>query len=380
MSLASAQNSFLNANGSGGSGPTPPNLALESLTVAGVPITGLLGQGTIQTATSGSTVVAKVGGGSTLGVSELIINTNDATGIVQFSDIVLAEEDGSWTYFAPLPFEFPLYVSVYPFYGSVPPVVGRITPSEIDPLTSVVSATEIIGSARFSNYTDTTVVGAPRTFGIQGTGKVLVGGNSAGLPTVLSPPAVALNPLAPQSYTSTAVSDFRVTFATSFTTPASINENLIASFKMAWNSTNSWANADGLTFVPYTIFAYLTTTASTTVGSGTLLGSWSGIQGEVASTTKYASFASTPHNQYQSFAVRGLQSETIYYIAFDFNVEPAVQTRNVGLDLVSLTYYPTASPTVASAPALMSVMPSLEAVAPAKKAPVKSRRVKVIIG
>jgi hypothetical protein len=110
---------------------------------------------------------------------------------------------------------------------------------------------------------------------------------------------------------------------------------------MAWNSTNPWVNINVGIYSPYTITVYLTTSSTSAVGAGTLLGSWTGIPGQVSAQPLYSSFASTAYNQYQSFAVRGLASSTAYYIAFDFNVEPGVQTRNVGLDLASFTYYST---------------------------------------
>lgn len=333
MSLASAQSSWLNS--AGGSAPTPPtSLALPSggLTVGGVQITGLTSTGKPTAQLSGTQRVASLYSGEFTTRNNLVVNVNSATQFVEWSDEAFCEPDGDFDYTYPLPLTRPPYLVVSSVAGTSQPIINS---ADADACAGVCRQPISGFGGSVGNNANS------RRFVIQGVGQIVpsTDGRFFSEPPTPTPPAQAgaLTPTQPQLLaTPSSASVFRLTFTPSFTTPLGLIPSLVSSLKMSWGSTVPWDN--GTSLADYSITAYLTTSASSTQGTGVLLGSWTGIPARTADNS--GDFENEAYNQSQTFSVIGLQPNAQYWIAFDFNVVSQL-TQNIryALNFELFNYY-----------------------------------------
>ena len=328
MSLASQQSSW-----SAASGPITPSkvttdsISAKTITASGVPITGLFANGSAVSSASAQTQVSKRVIGGTLSVSELIINTDTASGVTQMSDIVLADDTGAWEYTWPINWDVPPYVTTAPVTGSVAPIVGYVT-------TQVAS-----GVTRFALLADSQEVGGERLFSLTAVGRV---SNRDGLPIIVTAPSTTLSPSALVPITTgNSVSTFRIVVPSSYTFPADVDSTKLVALKLSWR----WGQLglDNPNRQQYEIYPFLIDNVLVPYGQGTQIPFRWDVEAD-GNDVPYKSFAGDNGNQYQTGAILNITPNLTQFFAFDVDITPSTisaKALQFAMDFAQLTYYST---------------------------------------
>lgn len=325
MSASCLQSSWIDLSTEstgGGGGGVPQNLSVQSLSVSGVPVNGLSASGVSVSAQTNSQFVPKLGG-VPFTTSELIINRNEQTGVVQLTDVILPDEDGNWEYTYPIVLqdtELPT-VSVASSIGGVPPVVSAIT------------AGQCAGVQRFSlsSFNPSRSKLLINVLGLQSNEIV---------EKVFVPPALPANtsihPMPPQVFDLPIQSNEGwCGFTNGFTPPADYDPTKVAYFKVAWATTTGYVGTPSTAKWGGELWLSPSPNSFT---NAKRIGAWGPVPPGVSSN----GFATQPYNQYITLPVLGLTPNTPVYFNFFFLVNNVNdQTVNFQLDVASFTYYST---------------------------------------
>ena len=285
-------------------------VSTESLTVKGVPITGLLSSGAPESAYSGLVGIQTFHDISGVYAPTGFLTQNDATNVVSFSDVVTADASGDWSYNFPKQFKSPPTLTVVPAGGSVGPLLDYYDAS---------------GASGFLRYAT-----SQNKFLITGSGEF------AGYYSSFTP--AGLNPSSLLSVTITDVNtDYYIPFG-SFVTPIDLDyrDVVYATSSIAAvvpkNVINNQQQQD------YFVILYLSETPSST---STVLDLYTNTwPSGLAMTT----FASTPYNQYTQQILTGIQPNTRYYVTLALprspgaTLVPSPQTVQFKIDIPKIQY------------------------------------------
>ena len=308
----------------------------NSLTVKGVPITGLLSSGAPESAYSAQTFVEKAHDLSSAYVPTTVLTTNSYTEVASFSDVVEADGTGAWSYSYPVLFKTPPVLTLTPVGGSAGPLLDQ---------SDVSGASGFLRFARSEN-------------------KFLIAGSGSYTGPGTLGPTAGFNPSAnfPTTITGTDPRTWTINLGV-LTIPADVDPTKPVTIEM------SWAPVQGPYFttagqpVATTVFAYLANRASVTdpAYQPITIGAWDNVP--AGGTTQ--NFASQSWNQYQSrtaYVTPGFPYFLqIAYKPIDFSntTVPAIQGIQTQVDITTIAYYPTGVPSVAApapvAPSSMTV-------------------------
>lgn len=343
MSLAGLQSSYDPA-AQFGSVTAGSVVSTKSLTVKGVPITGLLSSGRLETGYSGQTFVQTVSAASDsviYGTSDLELETNAASHVATFEDVVTADASGSWVYSFPVPFDVAPTVEVIAAGGSAGPLLDYY---------------DLSGASGFLRF-----AASQRSFLIRGSGLY-----TPAIPTVDIPPALHPSAVFPTTLADTGGVILRVQQFGSLTTPADLDPTKVCAVTASWAPVVPWAPTTGY----YVVMVMSTTPITTLLQPSVNVGGFVGVPSGVAATD----FATQPWNQYLTTNAK-LQPSTTYYVSLLWDgtasaagVPQTVQTK---IDLQSIVYYSTGAPL---APVPMSAIPSSMTVSGGRTFPTSKRR------
>ena len=305
-------------------------VSTESLTVKGVPITGLLSSGAPESAYSGLVAIQTFHDISGVYAPTGFLTQNDATNVVSFSDVVTADVSGDWSYSFPKKFKTPPTLTVVPAGGSVGPLLDHYDAS---------------GASGFLRYAT-----SQNKFLITGSGEF------AGYYSSFTP--AGLNP---SSLLSVTLSDVNATYYIpfgSFVTPIDLDYRDIVYFTVSIAAVVPKNVVDNQQQQDYFVILYLSETPTlTSTALDLYTNTWpSGL----AMTT----FASTPYNQYTQQIMTGIQPNTRYYVTLALpsssgtaaTLVPSPQTVQFKVDIPKVQYTSTGLiPPPVAAPSSMTV-------------------------
>jgi hypothetical protein len=346
MSLAASQNSWSSATV-----PSPVAPAVQSLTVNGVPITGLDGAGDHLSKQFSNEVISSLLPEDELHPKDGRLTVNEDAATAGFSDKVYltpgTPAGGAFTYKYPVQFtEVPTL-----FFGN--PLGGESV------ILTEVTETQCSGSMRFLSAQNNSF---NITSGVQSYVPAPVSITFPGWsPTAGASPT---RPNPPLPFTAFAVG---TNGQTVITTPADLSPETASFLRLSWgNPVNSAQflgaspnGALGIGYLPWTISVALTAPGlpSVTVASWNVPALSNTDGGRAPNEQQYntnGGIGNKDWNQYQNVSVQ-LEPAQTYTVQVSVNAVPppgrAVASGDFGifLDLSSLTYYPSATPPTLSA-------------------------------
>jgi hypothetical protein len=301
----------------------------DSLTVKGVPITGLLSSGAPESAYSAQMFVQTEHDVSGAYTPSGVLTTNSYTSAASFSDVVMADGTGAWSYSYPVLFKTPPVLTLTPLGGSAGPLLDQY---------------DVSGASGYMRFASS-------------QSRFLISGSGA----YIGPPAVApfsgfdTSPVVTTVLTATG--QFQ-NFGT-LTLPADLDPSKPVTI------TASYAPIVGAKFVQgsvpsgYNVAISLALVPNPGPTDGLYLFWGSSVPAGATAST----FASQSWNQYENTVALGVQPGVTYYVVLSWGLEqgsviapsPNPQTLQTQISITNIAYYPTGAPPSA---APMSVAPS----------------------
>lgn len=330
MSLASLQSSYDPA-AQFGSVTAGSVVSTKSLTVKGVPITGLFSSGALESGYSGLQFVheaSDISGFAPLGTYAPTgtLTTDKSSNSATFSDVVTADASGNWSYKYPLTFDDPPQLTLTPAAGSAGPLLDHY---------------DVSGASGYMRFAT-----AQSKFLIAGVGSY--GGLGAPAPVSMDLPTLNPSLIRGTTLTQTTFPSGEIqTLGTigpigSFTTPADLDPTQVSTllssfvFEAPVNITDP---VDSTTRVAITYYTLPTLAPG---GAGSEIYDWA-----VPSGATGTGFATESWNQYSSVPLK-LTPSTTYYIYVWLNAlgvtTPVSPTVTMKVSIPKLTYYSTGAP------------------------------------
>ena len=331
MSLASLQSSYDPA-AQFGSVTAGSVVSTKSLTVKGVPITGLFSSGALESGYSGLQFVREQQDLSgAFGPLDSVaptgtLTTDKGSNSATFSDVVTADASGNWSYKYPLTFNTPPQLTLTPAAGSAGPLLDHY---------------DVSGASGYMRFAT-----AQSKFLIAGSGSY--GGLGAPVPISMDLPQ--LNPsfvrgttMEPTVYhTGQTVTLGTIGPFTSFTTPADLDPTQVSTMlsSFVFETPVDITNPAGAS--TEVALAYYTLPSTAPGGAGSVIYDWI-----VPSGATGTGFATESWNQYSSYPLKLTPSTTYYIFAWLYargSTTPVSPTVTMKVSIPKLTYYSTGAP------------------------------------
>jgi len=256
----------------------------DSLTVKGVPITGLLSSGAPESAYSAQTFVQTLGDVSSnglYGTSSLELTKNSYSQAASFEDVVTVDASGAWSYPYPVLFSSPPTLELIAAGGSAGPLLDSC---------------DVSGASGYLRYAT-----SQSKFIIRGSGSY-VSPTSTYVPQLLHPSIPLTSDISASVFGTNVL---RVAPFGGFTTPADLDPTKACEVTASWAPVVAWNTVGSFDCVLLMSTAPITSVSQPAVNAGW----WKNIP----SSTPTAVFASQSWNQYLNTSVK-LLPNTLYYV------------------------------------------------------------------
>jgi len=298
----------------------------KSLSVKGVPVTGLLSSGAPESAYSGQMFVQTEHDVSGAYTPTGVLTTNSYTDAASFSDVVMADGTGAWSYSYPVVFKTPPVLTLTPLGGSAGPLLDQY---------------DVSGASGYLRFASS-------------QSRFLISGSGAYTGPPALAPTTAFNPSPVVTTILTSNGQFQ-NFGP-LTLPADLDASKPVTF------TTSFAPIVGAKFVQggpsgNNILICLSRVPNPGPTDG-LIEIWGATVPYGASTS---TFASQYWNQYENIVAAGVQPGVTYYVQLAWGLEnniapsPNPQTLQTQISITNIAYYSTGAP-LAPAPVAPSSM------------------------